>query len=255
MLVEQRFEEILKVVDDKGSITVQELMELLDASESTIRRDLTALHNSRRLIKVHGGAIALGSNYSTKDHDMESRQSLNLDEKEKIGRYAASQIQSTDFIYLDAGTTTECMIPYLNEMNELKDRSVTFVTNSISIAKKLAQSNFTVYLIGGKLKFATEAIVGSEAVQNIMKYNFTKGFFGTNGIDVKLGLTTPDMNEATVKQIAMTKCQKAFVLADSTKFNQISPITFADFRNTKIITTTLVEDKFKEFNNILEVDS
>lgn len=249
MLVEQRFDEIIGLVEERGSVTVQELMDLLAASESTIRRDLTALHSSNRLIKVHGGAIAIGSNYSMKEDDVEARQNRNLDEKMKIGKYASSFIQKHDFVYIDAGTTTECMVPYLVE------KTATYVTNSISIAKKIAKAGFTIYLIGGKLKFSTEAIVGAEAVQNMMKYNFTKGFFGTNGIHEKLGLTTPDSNEAMGKKTAISKCSIAYVLADATKFNQISPITFAQLKDVKIITTTLVDANYKEFNTILEVDS
>ena len=110
------------------------------------------------------------------------------------------------------------------------------------------------YLIGGELKHSTEAIVGSEAIANISKYNFTKGFFGTNGINVSLGLMTPDINEAMVKKAAIARCQKPFALADASKFHQISPITFAEFEEVKIITTTLVDDNYKEYKTILEVE-
>ena len=79
MLVEQRLEEIIRVVEEKGSATVQELMDLLDASESTIRRDLITLNKSGRLIKVHGGAIAQSANFMAKDNDVASRQNLNMD--------------------------------------------------------------------------------------------------------------------------------------------------------------------------------
>lgn len=58
MLAEERFSEILKLVNEHKTITVQELTELLDMSESTIRRDLTTLHKKGKLIKVHGGATA-----------------------------------------------------------------------------------------------------------------------------------------------------------------------------------------------------
>lgn len=252
MLVEQRFEEIVKVVEEKGSVTVQELMDLLDTSESTIRRDLTALNNSGRLIKVHGGAIAIESNFTAMDNDVASRQNLNIDEKKLIARYAASFIQKNDFVYLDAGTTIECMIPFLNKENSI-DKSVIFVTNSISIANQVSKAGYRVYLVGGELKFSTEAIVGIEAIQHLSRYNFTKGFFGTNGISENLGFTTPDVNEAMVKRAAIARCHNAFILADSTKFNQISPITFAEFEDVQIITTTLVDSKYKKFNNILEV--
>lgn len=252
MLVEQRFEEIIKVVDEKGSVTVPELMDLLDASESTIRRDLTALNNSGRLTKVHGGAISNTSIFMAEDNDVTLRQNLNTDEKKTIGKYAASLIQKNDFVYLDAGTTIETMVPFLGQHNPI-DKSVIFVTNSIAIAYQMSKAGHAIYLIGGQLKHSTEAIVGVEAVEQLSKYNFTKGFFGTNGINVKLGLTTPDINEAMVKKAAIARCQKAFVLGDSTKFNQISPVTFAKFEDVQIITTVLADSKYKEFNNILEV--
>jgi DeoR family fructose operon transcriptional repressor len=248
LLVEQRFEEILKIVDEQRSVTVQELMELLDASESTIRRDLTTLHSNGRLIKVHGGAVALGSNYNTKDDYVESRQSLNSDEKRVIAKYAASLIRANDFVYLDAGTTTEYLIDYLEEKNAV------FVTNAIAHARKLIKAGCTVYLIGGELKASTEAIVGNEAIMNLNKYNFTKGFFGTNGVSMKIGFTTPDLNEAMVKKAAFVRCSDSYVLCDSSKFNQICPITFAEFSETKIITTNLDDTRYKQCKNILEVN-
>ncbi|MFA9378574.1 MAG: DeoR/GlpR family DNA-binding transcription regulator [Lachnotalea sp.] len=248
MLVEQRFEEILKIVDDSRSVTVQELMDLLDASESTIRRDLTTLHSNGRLIKVHGGAIALGSNYNTKDDYVESRQTLHSEEKRIIAKYAASLIRANDFVYLDAGTTTEYMIDYIDEKNAV------FVTNGIAHAKKLVKAGCTVFLIGGELKLSTEAIVGNEAILNLNKYNFTKGFFGTNGASMKLGYTTPDLNEAMVKKAALVRCSDSYILCDSSKFNQICPITFAEFAECKIITTNLQDTSYKQCNNILEVN-
>lgn len=248
VLVEQRFEEILKIVDEKRSVTVQELMDLLETSESTIRRDLTTLHSNGRLIKVHGGAIALGSNYNTKDDFVEARQALNLKDKKKIARYAASLIRANDFVYLDAGTTTEYLIDYLEE------KRAVFVTNAISHAQKLVKAGCTVYLIGGELKASTEAIVGNEAILNINKYNFTKGFFGSNGVSLKIGFTTPDLNEAMVKKAAFARCSDRYILCDPTKFNQISPITFASFSESKIITTSLEDTSYKQCSNILEVN-
>lgn len=58
MLTEQRYEQILKLLEKEGSITVTEVKELLNISESTVRRDITALHNAGKLVKVFGGAVA-----------------------------------------------------------------------------------------------------------------------------------------------------------------------------------------------------
>lgn len=248
MLLEQRLEAIIKTVDERRSVTTQELMELFDASESTIRRDLTALHRSGRLIKVHGGALALGSDFYTKDDDIEARQLLHQSEKDRIAQHAASLIRANDFVFLDSGSTTERMIPYMIE------KTAGYVTNSISIAKKLTHAGMTAFVIGGELKAFTEAIVGSDAVLSLGKYNFTKGFFGTNGVSAQFGYTTPDLNEAMVKKAAFLRCRDRYVLADPSKFNQISPITFAEFSQAKIITTRIQNDAYRQYQNILEVN-
>ena len=181
MLAEERFSEILKLVNEHKTITVQELTELLDMSESTIRRDLTTLHKKGKLIKVHGGATAVNMAQYTRDESVAVRQDLNIDEKVQIGKYASSLIEKDDFVYIDAGTTTDFLIDFLTEQDAV------YVTNGIMHAKKLTQKGCIVYLIGGELKEATLALVGEEAMKTLGRYHFTKGFFGTNGIHIESG--------------------------------------------------------------------
>ena len=146
MLAEERFSEILKLVNEHKTITVQELTELLDMSESTIRRDLTTLHKKGKLIKVHGGATAVNMAQYTRDESVAVRQDLNIDEKVQIGKYASSLIEKDDFVYIDAGTTTDFLIDFLTEQDAV------YVTNGIMHAKKLTQKGCIVYLIGGELR-------------------------------------------------------------------------------------------------------
>lgn len=105
MLTEKRQEEILRLLTLKGSVTVQELKEYFDASESTIRRDLNTLDEKGALVKVFGGAMLTESNLATKDEQVSQRKGMYQEEKQKIGRYAASLIEPHDFVYVDAGTT------------------------------------------------------------------------------------------------------------------------------------------------------
>ena len=98
-------------------------------------------------------------------------------------------------------------------------------------------------------------MVGEEALEQLDKYNFTKGFFGANGIDLKRGFTTPDQKEAAVKKKAMEQCQKRYILSDASKFNVISTIKFADLKNAEIITDHLENKEFKRITNIEEVFS
>ena len=236
MLTEQRYEIILDLLREKKSVTVTELKDILDASESTVRRDITALYKAGRLTRVFGGAVAL-------EHTVAQKSELNTEEKKKIAAYAASLIQPEDFVYLDAGTTTGYMLEYL------EGSGATFVTNGVSHARTLAQMGVRVLLLGGELKGSTEAVIGSQAMQMLKNYHFTKGFFGTNGMTQKEGFTTPEANEALVKRTAMEQCLEKYVVSDSSKFGQISAVTFFAFEGAEILTESCSRE-YKDCRNI-----
>lgn len=246
MLTEQRYEIILKLLATKKSVTVTELKELLDTSESTVRRDITALDKMGRLTKVFGGAVSLENVVSAYEPTVAQKSDLNIDEKKKIAKYGAGLIEPSDFVYLDAGTTTGYMLDYLEHTR------ATFVTNGVSHARILAQRGFHVTLIGGELKGSTEAVIGSFALQMLQMYHFTKGFFGTNGVTKQEGFTTPDTSEALVKRRAMEQCKKTYVLSDASKFGQISSVTFRPFKESVILTDQCPRE-FKENKNIMVV--
>lgn len=247
MLTEDRHKAILEIVRQKGSVTVTELTELLNISESTVRRDLSFLNTMGKLNKVHGGATAIEDSRSTLDFDISLRMDMNREEKEKIAKYAASFIQEDDFVYIDAGSTTEILIEYISQKN------ASYITNGISHAKKLISKGFKTFIIGGEIKAVTQAVVGTEAVKAIERYNFTLGFFGTNGVDIKSGYTTPDVNEALIKEKAFEKCKNPVILCDSTKFGKVSCVSFGKINRGKIITTETNNKKLKESANIVEV--
>lgn len=235
MLTEQRYEIILKLLKEKKSITVAEVKDVLDTSESTVRRDITALHRAGKLIKVFGGAVAMEQAVTAHEYTVAQKLEVNQEEKRLVARYAAALIGPEDFVYLDAGTTTGYMLDFIEETR------ASYVTNAVAHAQRLASKGMRVILVGGELKNSTEAVVGSVAVQMVQQYHFTKGFFGTNGISRKAGFTTPDPNEAIVKQKAMEHCLTRYVLADCTKFGQVSSVTFSDFPDAEILTDAIPE--------------
>ena len=164
----------------------------------------------------------------------------NVEQKVVIARYAAHLISDYDVVYLDAGTTTELMIdPMLN-------RNAMYVTNAIGHARKLAALGCTVYLLGGEFKGTTDAIVGEEAVLSIAKYNFT------NGVTVEQGFTTPEVKEALIKRRALAQTKDAYILADASKFGEISTVTFGDFADATVLTDQ-INKKYRDFSNIKEV--
>ncbi|WP_297422241.1 DeoR/GlpR family DNA-binding transcription regulator [Clostridium sp.] len=247
MFTEERFNIILQELKVKGIVSVTDLVKLLDASESTVRRDLNTLDNEGLLKKIHGGAIAIGESTSKYDYKVNVRQSLNVDEKCEIAKYAASLIEDGDIIYLDAGTTTELLIEFINVGN------ITVVTNGIVHAKKLLERGFKTYILGGEVKAITEAIIGNTTVEELKRYNFSKGFFGVNGVSNQSGYTTPDVNEAMVKAQAMKMCRESYVLADSSKLEKVSFITFGAITDSILITTKIDRNNISYDTNIIEV--
>ena len=247
MLTEERFAKILSIVDAKGSVTVSDLMTELDASESTVRRDLITLSKTGRLSKVRGGAISKKRTYLTTDDDVMKRAGRNADEKLMVAKYAADLIRDNDFVYIDAGTTTEHI------MDGNLNRKAVYVTNAVNHAKRLSAAGCTVQLLGGEFKNTTEAIVGEAAVLALTKYNFTKGFFGTNGITVEKGCTTPEIKEGLVKQAALANCEERYILADDSKFGEISAVKFCDFDDVIILTNRIPDRTYEKYRNIVEV--
>lgn len=247
MLTEKRRQKMIEYVEKNKSVTLRELMSLFQTSESTIRRDITALHEQGRLVKVFGGAVALETHFKTTDEAVAKRTEVNQKEKILIARYAASIIKKDDFIYIDAGTTTGYMLDYLEEKNAM------YVTNGISHARRLSEKGFRVLILGGELKSSTEAVVGSEALSCLEKFNFTLGFFGANGISIKTGFTTPDINEALVKQKALKQTKRRYLLCDSQKFGIVSLVSFADITSATILTDYVPKDSFKACNNIITI--
>ena len=244
MLTKQRQSAILTQLHENGSVTLQDLCARFGASESTIRRDLNDLDQQGKLTKVFGGAVLNGNEVNAVEKKVAERLALHKSEKETIACFAATLIEPGDFVYIDAGTTTGAMIPHL------KEKTAVYVTNAVSHGLLLSSKNFRVILIGGELKSSTEAIVGSDALTALRKFNFTKGFFGTNALSPESGFTTPDTNEALVKETALYKSAKAFVLTDSSKFGKICPVKFGDFNDATIITDACPKNLLKKYKNI-----
>lgn len=249
MLSQTRQDEIVRIVNQNKSITVQELTELLNASESTIRRDIVSLDAKGFITKVFGGAISKEESQVVFEPSMKDKIHLNIYEKNEIAKFAASIIEKNDFIFLDAGSTTGCMIDYIEE------KDATYVTNAILHAQKLAEKGFRVLLVGGMLKNTTESIVGGEAALNLQKYHFNKSFMGTNGVHAKHGCTTPDSNEASVKQMAIQNTEEkgCYLLVDQSKFNCTSGVKFAELSELICVATKIDEEYISKFRKTISI--
>ena len=142
MLAEERFAAIEELLHKKRAATVTELAQALDASESTIRRDLILLAGQGKLNKVHGGAVAREEAFDSGEAAMSAKEQLNVAEKQAIARYAAKQIQPDDVVFLDAGSTTLMMLDFL------QPGGAVIVTSGVMHAQKLVQKGFKAYVLG-----------------------------------------------------------------------------------------------------------
>ncbi|MBE5900160.1 MAG: DeoR/GlpR transcriptional regulator [Lachnospiraceae bacterium] len=246
MLSEERKAVILKKINEKKSVTVKELKETLNVSESSIRRTITELDREGLIIRVYGGAMSLEMEDLVDEPSVIDKEIVNIDEKQKIGQYAAPLIEPGDCVFLDAGTTTKCMINYITEKN------ATYVTNGVVHAKDLVKKGMKVILIGGELKENTEAVVGADAVLQVQKYHFSKGFFGTNGINPKTGFSTPDVREASIKRVAVgnTKAGERYILSDHDKFGKRCTVTFSGFEGTVLITDKCSDEIYYNITDV-----
>lgn len=247
MLPEERYAAILERIKHNRIVTVHELVLALDSSAPTIRRDLTVLQNKGLLQKVHGGATSIDASYTATEADKVAKAYVNRDAKQSIALSASKLIGDNGLIYIDAGTTTEMVLHYL------PFTSATFVTNAIEHASYLSSRHLKVILLGGNVKHTPAAVVGNITLEQLDAFNFTQGFFGTDGISFSAGFTTPDPLEAAIKRKAMQKSRSAYVLADPSKFDRVAPVTFGPLTSASIITTKLPNDLYREHTIIQEV--
>lgn len=234
MLTEERHRRILRRLQEVGTVKLQELCVLLEASESTVRRDLADLEEQGLLRRVHGGAT-LPLMAGGLEPGMAEKSAVNLAQKQQIAEMASGLVRSGEAIYLDAGTTTLAMIPYL------RGKSITVVTNGLPQIEALLEADIPSYLLGGQAKKNTKALVGSLAVEHLGRFRFDRCFLGANGVHPDVGYTTPDPEEASLKCRASELSSFTYVLADSSKIGNIAFVQMMELERAALVTEHVPE--------------
>jgi DeoR family fructose operon transcriptional repressor len=240
LLEPERHQLIINLLKEKNTVKLHELVELTNSSESTIRRDLVQLEKGKFLKRVHGGASRLQS--MLQEPTMTEKSSKNVHEKHQIAQYAASLVEEGDSIYIDAGSTNFEMIAFL-------PKNIVVVTNGLMHIEELLAKEIKTFLLGGYLKPTTKAIIGRGATESLKTYRFDKCFIGVNGIHPEYGYTTPDQEEAAVKQLALSLSRDAYVVADESKFSEVAFAKIADLKEANIITNLLDDHLLELFHN------
>jgi DeoR family fructose operon transcriptional repressor len=231
LLTPERHTLILQLLKDQSIVKIQDLVDIMNTSESTIRRDLTQLEQDGFLKRVHGGAARLQRKIN--EPSMSEKSSKNLQEKKLIASFAASLVEEGDSLYLDAGSTVTEIIPYL------KGKEIVVVTNGLMHMQALLANEISTYILGGYVKENTNALVGRGALLSLNQYRFDKCFMGVNGIHPEYGYTTPDQEEAMVKHRAIELSREAYFIADASKFSEVYFSKIAEIHEAVIITNFL----------------
>lgn len=235
LFAEERYKRIIEVIERVGKVTVSELSDILEVSPVTVRRDLEKLEENNLLVRTHGGAISVQSHVvgtSVEKSFSEKKEAL-VAQKERIAQEAATWVQDDDSILLTPGTTNMMLAQRLVDKKRL-----TIVTNAVNIAVFLSQnSEHDVMLIGGRLRRKSQASVGTMAQQSLQQIRVDKLFLGVDGIDIHDGLTTPNLEEASVNRTMMAIAGKIIVVADHSKFGKVTFSHIASLDRVDVIIT------------------
>ena len=243
MLPDERRRKIVELVTDRGSCTVDTLADRFHVSEATIRRDLQELDDRGMIERSHGGALPAVSRGDEEAYGQ--KQVTNLEVKRAIGERASREVREGMVVCFDAGTTTMQIARRLSG-----DESVIAVTNSPPLAMELIDVVGCVKLPGGTLRERTKALVGPSAQLFVRKTNFDLLFVATNAIDVEAGLTTPNEEEAHVKQLMIEQAERVVLVADGSKLGTQSFVKFASLEDVDAFVTDarLSEREREEFD-------
>lgn len=227
---DKRREEIVRIVDSKGSISFRELhAKFALLSEVTLRSDLKELDAQRKIVRTYGGAKSLRSAVGF-DLPMNQRVSQEAESKELIAQKAAGLVREGSTIYLDSGSTTAFF------SQKLPDQQTTVFTSSISCVNELMhRRNITTIVPGGTLNQASMCLDGSETIAAVQKLNFEQLFLGTTGYSNETGLTCELSEQAHLKRACISRSEEVILLMDSSKVGKWGTFCFSRLEDLDVL--------------------
>lgn len=243
MIPYERHEYIINKIK-QAPMYIADLAAELRVSEITIRRDIKLLEDTGIIELKYGGLAKLID--TTKETSMNNRKIRYIQEKSHIADIAINFIEEGDIVFIDSGSTTQLMFERYPTTIESS-----VYTNGVFNINIALENHIDVTVIGGELKHETMAMVGPLAIEALSNIYFDKVFLGTNAIDTKRGIMNADKNESLLKTWSIKHAREAFVLADSSKFDQVSPFKFAEMNDATIITDQIPE-KYHRYKNIIK---
>lgn len=239
-----RINNIQKMLEKEHSLSINHLCEVFNVSKNTIRRDIAELDKRGLINKVYGG-ITLKETDSIEPFTQ--RQSKNSLKKQRVAQMAASLVDDNDVIFIDSGTTTLHMIPYL-----LDKKNLTIITASVNVINAAiscaASKTFNLIATGGTLYYPSMAFVGPSVLHCLDNYNISKIFLASTGISIENGATNASIAENEIKKKLIPKPGEKHLLIDSSKLDVTSLMTFCPLTDlNSIILDSPAPDKYVQY--------
>ena len=232
-IVERR-NKILEILARNGSVKSNELVDILNTSRETVRRDLNALEEKELLTKTYGGAIAPQKN-TWEFIPLQEREKTNLAEKEAICKNAAKAIEEYDTIFLDNSTTVMHIINYIP-----KNYNITFIVHSVRLLTQFANLNnpkWNVINLGGTLNYETFSTYRYLTINNLKNFKPNKAFLSCHGIDQDLIATETRLDDVEIKKYIIDNCKDTYLLVDNSKLPRQGVIEVSDSADFNTIIT------------------
>lgn len=230
ILVAERHKKIEASVIKKGIVRVSELSKLFGITEETVRRDLEKLEQAGKLVRTHGGAVAIQE--VDRDLPQLKRETLHVKEKEQIARIALQYINENDSILLDGSSTAF----YLAK--QLPNISLTVITNSMRVIMELAsKKNIHVICTGGIFSESALSFLGPLTVQSLQKYHADKAFISCKALDPLWGISESNDMQAMVKKEMLDIANNNYLLIDHSKVGSRATTNVASINKIDYIIT------------------
>jgi DeoR/GlpR family transcriptional regulator of sugar metabolism len=228
---EPRRNQILNLLEETGTLNVGELADRFGVTVVTIRKDLDDLEAEGFLQRTFGGAVF--SHRSRFNRSFLERARQHRQEKLAIAAAALDDIKDGDTIILDAGTTTLALAQLLRE----QVRSAFVITCSVPAALELSSAGYNILLLGGMVRNKSLALLGRETLTIIERYRADKAFLGSTGFTIEMGHSTPNPDDAQIKEALMRIADETYVLVDSSKYGHNCLTSFARLRDVDLTIT------------------
>ncbi|MBD8496602.1 DeoR/GlpR transcriptional regulator [Pseudomonas syringae] len=245
MIPDQRRELMLRQLRKHQVLSVHQLMEMFDCSHMTIRRDIALLEQEGRAYSVSGGVRIASQLHSEPSH--QSKAVVELPHKQAMARLAAQLLHADMTVYLDAGTTTLEIVPYIIALS-----GMTVVTNDFGIVHALADAGHVdVIHTGGLLDHPNLSSVGALAAATLRQLATDIAFMSTSSWDLQRGITTPSALKVDVKQAAMQSASRSVLVATSSKYGtfgmyKVAPLEQFDALITDADLATAAADSIRK---------